>query len=169
MLKLQLHRKWKIMSLVEIIHEAIAPVVEATGFFLEEVHIVSPGNRRVVTCIIDGENNLNLDEVTVVSREIAAVLDVAPFMGDTPFTLEVTSPGVDRPLTQMRHWAKNKTRLVRIVMLNGDAITGRILAVDETGVSLLVGEKDPKEVVVPFADIKRALVEIEFNRKGDDL
>ena len=79
------------MSLVEIIHEAIAPVVEATGFFLEEVHIVSPGNRRVVTCIIDGENNLNLDEVTVVSREIAAVLDVAPFMGDTPFTLEVTS------------------------------------------------------------------------------
>lgn len=157
------------MSLTETIHEAIAPVVEATGFFLEEVHIASPGKRRVITCVVDGENNLNLDEVTSVSREIAAVLDEAPFMGDTPFTLEVTSPGVDRPLTEPRHWAKNKTRLVRVVMVNGDVIAGRIMAVHDAGVSLLVGEKDPKEVVVSFADIKRALVEIEFNRKGDDL
>ena len=157
------------MSLTETIHEAIAPVVEATGFFLEEVHIASPGKRRVVTCVVDGENNLNLDEVTSVSREIAAILDEAPFMGDTPFTLEVTSPGVDRPLTEPRHWAKNKTRLARVVMVNGDVIAGRIMAVHDAGVSLLVGEKDPKEVVVSFADIKRALVEIEFNRKGDDL
>jgi len=157
------------MSLVETVQEALGPVVRATGFFLEEVQIASPGKRCVVTCIIDGENNLNLDQVTLVSREIAAVLDMAPFMGDTPFTLEVTSPGIDRPLTQMRHWVKNKTRLVRAVMLNGEVITGRILEVDQAGVCLLVGEKDPKQIVLPFRDIKRALVEIEFNRKGDDL
>lgn len=157
------------MSLVETIHEALAPVVEATGFFLEEVNVASPGKRRVVTCVVDGVNNLNLDEVTTVSREIAAVLDVAPFMGDTPFTLEVTSPGVDRPLTEPRHWAKNRTRLVRVVMLNGDVVSGRIVEVHDAGVSLLVREKDPKEITLSFADIKRALVEIEFNRKGDDL
>ena len=157
------------MSLVETIQEAIAPVVKATGFFLEEVHIASPGKRRVITCVVDGETNLNLDEVTALSREIAAVLDVARFMGDTPFTLEVTSPGVDRPLTEPRHWAKNKTRLVRVVLLNGDVITGRILEIHGAGVLLLTGEKDPKEVVLPLADIKRAIVEIEFNHKGDDL
>ena len=157
------------MSLVETIQEAIAPAVEATGFFLEEVHITSPGKRRVVTCVVDGKTNLNLDEVTVLSREIAAVLEIAPFMGDTPFTLEVTSPGVDRPLTEPRHWAKNKTRLVRVVLLNGDVITGRILEIHGAGVLLLTGEKDPKEVVLPLADIKRAIVEIEFNHKGDDL
>ena len=156
-------------SLVETIQEAIAPVVEATGFFLEEVHIASPGKRRVIICVVDGETNLNLDEVTALSREIAAVLDVARFMGDTPFTLEVTSPGVDRPLTELRHWVKNKTRLVRVVLLNGDVITGRILEVHGSGVLLLTGEKDPKEVVLPLADIKRAIVEIEFNHKGDDL
>jgi ribosome maturation factor RimP len=157
------------MSLSETIHEAISPVVEATGFFLEEVHIASPGKRRVVTCVVDGENNLNLDEVTAVSREIASVLEVATFMGDTPFTLEVTSPGVDRPLTQPRHWTKNKTRLVRIVMVNGDVIVGRIMEVQDGGILLLVGEKLVTEVIVSFAEIKRALVEIEFNRKGDDL
>jgi ribosome maturation factor RimP len=157
------------MSLGETIHAALAPVVEANGFFLEEVLIVSPGRRRVVTCVVDGQNNLNLDQVAAVSREISAVLDVAPFMGDTPFTLEVTSPGVDRPLTQSRHWAKNKSHLVRVVMLNGDVIAGRIVEVHKATVALLVGEKEPQEVVLPFVDIKRAHVEIEFNRKGDDL
>jgi ribosome maturation factor RimP len=169
MLDVQFHRKWCIMSLVETIHEALAPVVETAGFFLEEVLISSPGKRRVVTCIVDGENNLNLDEVTSVSREIAEVLDAAPFMGQTPFTLEVTSPGVDRPLTQVRHWRKNKTRLVRVVMNNGDVISGRIIDVQDESVLLLVGEKDPKEVNLSFAEIKKSLVEIEFNRKGDDL
>jgi ribosome maturation factor RimP len=90
-------------------------------------------------------------------------------MGDTPFTLEVTSPGVDRPLTEPRHWKKNKSRLVRIVMVNGAVIAGRIIAVQDEGVLLLVGEKPAQEVTVFFAEIKRALVEIEFNRQGDDL
>jgi ribosome maturation factor RimP len=157
------------MSLLETIHEALSPVVGATGFYLEEVHIAAPGKRRVVTCVVDGENSLNLDEVTLISREIAAVLDAAPFMGDTPFTLEVTSPGVDRPLTEPRHWKKNKSRLVRIVMVNGAVIAGRIIAVQDEGVLLLVGEKPAQEVTVFFAEIKRALVEIEFNRQGDDL
>jgi len=169
MLELQLHRKRYLMSLVETIQEALEPVVEAAGFFLEDVHIASPGKRRVVTCVVDGETNLNLDEVTSVSRDIATVLEDAPFMGDTPFTLEVTSPGVDRPLTQPRHWMKNKTRLVRVVMLNGEVIAGRIIEIDEDGVLLLVGEKDAREVKVTFAEMKKALVEIEFNRKGDDL
>lgn len=157
------------MSLLETIYQVLSPVVDATGFYLEEVQIATPGKRRVVTCVVDGEKSLNLDEVTLISREIAAVLDTAPFMGDTPFTLEVTSPGVDRPLTQPRHWKKNKSRLVRIVMVKGDVIAGRIIDVQDEAVLLLVGEKPAEEVTVFFAEIKRALVEIEFNRKGDDL
>ena len=90
-------------------------------------------------------------------------------MGDTPFTLEVTSPGVDRPLTHLRHWKKNKSRLVRIVMVNGDVIAGRIIDVQDEAVVLRVVDRLAEEVTVSFAEIKRALVEIEFNRKGDDL
>lgn len=80
------------MSLVQSITDAITPVVDAAGFFLEDVHIASPGNRRVVTVVVDGTVNLNLDEVTAITKEISAILDESEFMGQTPFTLEVTSP-----------------------------------------------------------------------------
>ncbi len=156
------------MSLVASIEQALTPVVIDAGFFLEEVTLTTAGNRRLVTCIVDGEKSLNMDEVTLISREISNLLEDAPFMGETPFTLEVTSPGVDRPLTLPRHWRKNVTRLVRITQTNGEVVTGRITSSDENAVTLAIEGKVSKEVVVVFADVKKAIVEIEFNRKGDD-
>ncbi|CAB4582073.1 unannotated protein [freshwater metagenome] len=156
------------MSLVASIEQALTPVVIDAGFFLEEVTLTTAGNRRLVTCIVDGEKSLNMDEVTLISREISNLLEEAPFMGETPFTLEVTSPGVDRPLTLPRHWRKNVTRLVRITQTNGEVVTGRITSSDENAVTLAIEGKVSKEVVVVFADVKKAIVEIEFNRKGDD-
>lgn len=155
------------MSLVQSITDAIAPVVDAAGFFLEDVHIASPGNRRVVTVVVDGSVNLNLDEVTAITKEISAILDIS--MGDASYTLEVSSPGVDRPLTLPRHWRKNISRLVRSVMVNGEVVTGRVDAVHDESVCVIVEGKSPHKVELPFVEIKRAQVEIEFNRKGDDL
>lgn len=157
------------MSLVQSITDAITPVVDAAGFFLEDVHIASPGNRRVVTVVVDGSVNLNLDEVTVITKEISAILDESEFMGQTPFTLEVSSPGVDRPLTLPRHWQKNMSRLVRSVMVNGEVVTGRVDVVHDESVCVVIEGKSPHKVELPFVEIKRAQVEIEFNRKGDDL
>ena len=89
-------------------------------------------------------------------------------MGETAFTLEVTSPGVDRPLTLPRHWQKNLKRLVKVVNLDGSVVSGRISAVEESHVVLIEDIKGKsKEHTVAFADVKRATVEIEFNRKGD--
>ena len=157
------------MSLVQSITDAITPAIDAAGFFLEDIHIASPGNRRVVTVLVDGIVNLNLDEVTVITKEISAILDLAEFMGETPFTLEVSSPGVDRPLILPRHWHKNMDRLVRSVMVNGEVVLGRVDAVHDESVCVIVGGKNLKKVELPFVEIKRAQVEIEFNRKGDDL
>ena len=157
------------MAITDQISQLVTPAVEAQGFFLEEVQLVSPGKHRIVTCIVDGESSLNMDQVTAVSRAISELLDEAPFMGETPFTLEVTSPGVDRPLTKPRHFAKNHDRLLKVVKLDGDVVTGRIAANSEDEVTLTVTDKkEVKEVVVAFADIKRATVEIEFNRKDGD-
>ncbi len=152
------------MSLVQSIKDAIAPAIDTAGYFLEEVHIASPGNRRVVTVIVDGKVSLNLDEVTVVTKAISAVLDV--FMDDSPFTLEVSSPGVDRPLTLPRHWQKNVTRLVRSVMVNGEEITGRVEAVHDESVCVIL--ENAHRVELPYVEIKRAQVEIEFSRKDED-
>jgi ribosome maturation factor RimP len=156
------------MSLSEKITELVKPAVEKAGFFLEDVHVVSPGNHRIITCIVDGQIPLNLDQVTSVSREISELLDVANFMDESPFTLEVTSPGVDRPLTLLRHWQKNLNRLVKVVKQDGSVVSGRITTLEESHVLLTEELKGKsKEHTVQFADIKRATVEIEFNRKGD--
>ena len=156
------------MSLSEKITELAQPAVESAGFFLEDVHVLSPGSHRIITCIVDGQTPLNLDQVTSVSRNISELLDTADFMGETAFTLEVTSPGVDRPLTLPRHWQKNVKRLVKVVNLDGSVVSGRISAVDESHVFLIEDIKGKsKEHTVAFVDVKRATVEIEFNRKGD--
>jgi len=156
------------MSLSEKITELVQPAVEKAGFFLEDVHVVSPGNHRIVTCIVDGHTPLNLDQVTSVSRDISELLDAADFMDDTAFTLEVTSPGVDRPLTLGRHWKKNINRLVKVVKHDGSVINGRITSVEESHALLSEDIKGKlTEHTVVFADIQRATVEIEFNRKGD--
>jgi len=156
------------MSLSDKITELVQPAVESAGFFLEDVHVVSPGNHRIVTCIVDGHTPLNLDQVTSVSRDISEILDAADFMDDTAFTLEVTSPGVDRPLTLGRHWKKNINRLVKVVKHDGSVINGRITSVEESHALLSEDIKGKlTEHTVVFADIQRATVEIEFNRKGD--
>jgi ribosome maturation factor RimP len=157
------------MALSDQISQLVTPAVESQGLFLEDVHIVSPGKHRIVTCIVDGLTSLNLDQVTAVSRAISELLDEAAFMGETPFTLEVTSPGVDRPLTVPRHFLKNQGRLLKIVKIDGQVVTGRIVESNETIVTLSFTEKkEEKQVEVAFADIKRATVEIEFNRKDGD-
>ena len=154
------------MSLTQAITDLISPAVTEAGFYLEEVQIASPGNHRTVTCVVDGPTPLNLDQVTVVSRIISELLDTDDFMGETPFTLEVTSPGVDRPLTEVRHWTKNLTRLIKTTLNDGSIITGRLTEFDEINATLVENIKGRiKSHTVAFADIKRAVVEIEFNRK----
>jgi len=156
------------MALKDQISELVTPAVSDLGFYLEDVHVATPGSHRIVTCIVDGDASLNLDQVTSVSRVISELLDEAVFMGETPFTLEVTSPGVDRPLTQPRHFAKNVDRLLKVIKLDGSEVTGRILSNTDEDVTLTVTvKKEPIEEVVTLADIKRAVVEIEFNRKDD--
>lgn len=157
------------MAITDQIAQLVTPAVQAQGFFLEEVLLVSPGKHRIVTCIVDGQSSLNMDQVTAVSRAISELLDEAAFMGEAPFTLEVTSPGVDRPLTKPRHFAKNVDRLLKVVRNDGEVVTGRISANTETELMLSVTEKkEVKEVVIALSDIKRATVEIEFNRKESD-
>ena len=156
------------MALKDQISELVTPAVSDQGFYLEDVHVATPGSHRIVTCIVDGDASLNLDQVTSVSRVISELLDEAAFMGETPFTLEVTSPGVDRPLTQPRHFAKNIDRLLKIVKLDGSEVTGRILSNTDHDVTLTVTvKKETLEQTVSLSEIKRAVVEIEFNRKDD--
>lgn len=157
------------MALKDQIAELITPALKEAGYYLEDINVVSPGNHRIVTVIVDGDAALNLDQVTVASKLVSELVDEAPFMGETPFTLEVTSPGIDRPLTLPRHFAKNVTRLLKVTQNDGVVVTGRITSNTDIDVTLSVVEKkETKEVTILLADIKRAVVEIEFNRKDEN-
>ena len=157
------------MALKDQISELVTPALSQAGYFLEDINIVTPGQHRIVTVIVDGESALNLDQVTVASKLVSELMDEAPFMGETPFTLEVTSPGIDRPLTLPRHFAKNVTRLLKVTKTDGEVVTGRIASNTDSDVTLTVAvKKETQEVVVALADIKRAVVEIEFNRKDEN-
>ena len=156
------------MALKDQIAELITPALQEAGYYLEDINVVSPGNHRIVTVIVDGEAALNLDQVTVASKLVSELVDEAPFMGETPFTLEVTSPGIDRPLTLPRHFTKNVSRLLKVTQNDGVVVTGRITSNTDLDVTLSVVEKKvTKDVTILLADIKRAVVEIEFNRKDE--
>jgi ribosome maturation factor RimP len=157
------------MALKDQIAELITPALQEAGYYLEDINVVSPGNHRIVTVIVDGEAALNLDQVTVASKLVSELVDEAPFMGETPFTLEVTSPGIDRPLTLPRHFTKNVTRLLKVTQNDGVVVTGRITSNTDLDVTLSVVEKKvTKDVTILLTDIKRAVVEIEFNRKDEN-
>ena len=143
------------MSLNEDISAAIRPIIEASGNYLEELTITSAGKVKILTVIVDSDSHLNLDQITAVTKEISEVIETLEELGDSAFTLEVTSPGIDRPLTKPRHWRKNFDRLVKITMTSGKDIQGRIGEATETNV--LVGDQK-----VSFEDIKRAVLESEF-------
>ena len=143
------------MGKKEDISAAITPALEALGFYLEDVTITSAGRRSMLTVIVDGDTHLSLDQVTSATKAIGEIVESVQSLGETPFTLEVTSPGLDRPLTKVRHWQKNINRLVKVVLLDGSEIKGRIIDVSE--VSATVDEKN-----INYSDIKRATLEIEF-------
>lgn len=143
------------MGKKEDISAAITPALEALGFYLEDVTITSAGRRSMLTVIVDGDTHLSLDQVTSATKAIGEIVESIQSLGETPFTLEVTSPGLDRPLTKVRHWQKNINRLVKVVLHDGSEIKGRINEVNET--NSLVGE-----IKVNYSDIKRATLEVEF-------
>lgn len=100
-----------------------------------------------------------MDEVTQATKAISEIVENIPALGSTPFTLEVTSPGVDRPLTKPRHWRKNIDRLVKIILQDGNEIKGRIKSASEISAKI-------DEVEISYTDIKRANLEIEFKQVG---
>ncbi|HEY0699050.1 MAG TPA: ribosome maturation factor RimP [Micromonospora sp.] len=158
----------------------IEPVVVAAGYDLEDLSVSRAGRRHVVRVIVDGDDGINLDAVAEVSRAVSAALDKAEESGGDlvagEYQLEVSSPGVDRPLTLPRHWRRNVGRLVRVTAKGAGVapgegappaepaerqVTGRVTAADEDGVAL---DLDGRTARWSYADLGPGRVQVEFNR-----
>lgn len=134
------------------------------GLDLEAVELTPAGKRRVLRIAVDRDGGVTMDDVAEATREVGRLLDSSDVMGEQPYTLEVTSRGVDRPLTLPRHWRRNRGRLVKVTRADG-ALTGRVTASDDEAATLEVSGEEHR---VPYAEVERALVQIEFNRPADD-
>lgn len=139
--------------------------LRALGLDIEAVEITPAGKRRILRIAVDKDGGVTLDEVAEATREVNDVLDGSDVMGEQPYTLEVTSRGVDRPLTLPRHWRRNAGRLVKVTFTDGSSATGRIRDSGEESVTL---EVSGKQRTVAYAEVAKALVQVEFNRpKGE--
>ncbi|HTF06770.1 MAG TPA: ribosome maturation factor RimP [Asanoa sp.] len=138
----------------------VEPMVGEAGYDLEDLTISRAGRRFVVRVVVDKDGGLDLDAVADMSRAVSAALDAAEESGDDLVTgeyqLEVSSPGVDRPLTLPRHWRRNIGRLVKV-----GPLTGRVVGVDDAGVMLDVAGE---HTAIAHDDLGTGRVQVEFNR-----
>jgi ribosome maturation factor RimP len=142
----------------------IEPAVAAAGLDLESVRMTVAGKRRLLRIVVDSDHGVSLDDVADVSREVSAVLDASNALGDVPYTLEVSSPGVDRPLTEPRHWRRARGRLVRAKAAGEGSVEGRLLAADADGVTLGLPGGERR---FPYADLGAGRVQVEFGKIPD--
>ena len=142
----------------------LAAPIEALGLDLEAVDLSKAGKRSVLRVAVDRDGGVDLDDIAAATGEVSRTLDDTDVMGGGSYTLEVSSPGVDRPLTLPRHWRRNSARLVKVTLADGTELTGRIVGADETGADLDV-EGEARRV--DFGDVAKARIQIEFKRPAD--
>lgn len=148
--------------------DALAQPLAALGLDLEAVDLSSAGRRRVLRVAVDKDGGITLDDVAEATREVNRVLDEGDLMGEQPYTLEVSSPGVDRPLSAPRHWRRNQGRLVKVTLVGGRTFTGRIGSSDEEGADLeFEGSAPGGPRRVPYAEVVKARVQVEFHKSKE--
>jgi ribosome maturation factor RimP len=160
----------------ERLRALLEPAVQSHRLYLEDVAIHIAGSNRVVHVVVDlpqeETGGVSLDVIADISKELSDILDSDPTTDSRPYDLEVSSPGVGRPLTEPRHWHRARGRMVNVNVIQGENVTGRISSVDDAGVTLVpeiavkkgMKPKQGNPVKLPFDKIRSGKVEIEFSR-----
>lgn len=143
------------------LEELLAPVVSASGLELDSVTRTRSNAMPLLRVVVEapiGAEGIDSDTLADVSRAISKILDVAdPIDGE--YLLEVSTPGAERELTKVGHWMRQVGRLVRIKLRAGGYVSGRVVAADETRVTIDV---DGESRVINYQDIRKARARIDF-------
>ncbi|MGH3329491.1 MAG: ribosome maturation factor RimP [Streptomycetales bacterium] len=150
-----------VSSLRDRLVQLLGPVISSAGADLEDVEVTPAGKRRVLRVVVDRDGGVGLDDIAELSRNVSGVLDGSDAMGGRPYVLEVTSPGVSRPLTQPRHWRRARARLVAVQCAGGGEVVGRVVEADDDAATLDVGGATRR---LPYSEVRRARVRVEFGR-----
>lgn len=150
----------------DVLVAGLSSPLAAMGVDLEGIEVSKAGRRHVVRVVIDRDGGVDLDTVAEVSRAVSDLLDSEPLAAvlPGPFVLEVTSPGVDRPLTLERHWRRAASRLVVVTLTDGTQVTGRVVEATRSALALRV---DDVVIHYPWGDVVHGVVQVEFAKFGD--
>lgn len=145
---------------------AVAAPLGTVDLDVDSVVITPAGKRRLLRVAVDKDGGVTLDDIAEATKIVSATLDEQGLMGEGSYTLEVSSPGVDRPLTLPRHWRRNIGRLVKVTTTDNETISGRITSTDERAAEVDVNGK-PRSLA--YGAVAKAKIQIEFNRtEGDE-
>ena len=152
----------KAVMLKDKLLELLMPEIESLGYELVELDVPAPGGSGVLRIYIDGEEGIGLDDCERVSHRVSGVLDVEdPIPGQ--YVLEVSSPGLDRPLRTEDHFRRQAGRVVKVVLVPGRPgrrrYKGKIVGIDG---GVLEIEVDGEGVTLPLSDIESARLVPEF-------
>jgi ribosome maturation factor RimP len=149
-------------TIIKQVGTVARPVLEELGLELLEVQYRREQNGWVLRLIIDRLDGVSLDDCAAASREIGQLLDIEDFI-DQAYNLEVSSPGLDRPLKSMddfKRFTGRKAKIKTVAPIAGEHVfIGRIQQTDGETIILDVG---PKEVRIPFPEVAKARLEVEF-------
>ncbi len=145
------------------IREIIEPVINALGVELDDIEFKKMRGKALLRVFIEKEGGVTIDDCEAVSREIEAVLDVEDPI-PCAYVLEVSSPGLDRPLKSEKDFRRFSGRTVRVVTrepVDGQTFfIGRLVEAGDEKISLLLPEK--RKVTIPYGNISRARLEVEI-------
>lgn len=149
-------------TVIERVEAVALPVLEESGLELVDIQYRREQNGWILRLIIDKQDGLNLNDCAAVSREISQLLDIESFI-DQAYNLEVTSPGLDRPLKSIAEFERFVGRKAKIKTI--DPIAGEhvfIGKINRTEGESIVLEVGTKEVTILFSQVAKAKLEVEF-------
>jgi len=149
-------------SIIKLVTEKTEGLIEGSALFLVDVKIKPTNNIKV---FLDGDAGITIDAVSKINRALYAQLEESGLFPEGDFSLEVSSPGVDEPLKFFRQYRKNIGRKVEVTLNDDQVHNGVLKEATETEVTLeeMIGKKkEKKEVVIPFDNIKKTIVQISF-------
>ena len=148
--------------------DLLTPLALADGYDVEDVVVTPAGSRRLVRVLADRDGGISLDDIATLSHTVSEALDSSDVMGTGPYVLEVSSPGVDHPLTLARHWRRATGRLVSVTVAGTGPVTARVVRVtgDDGSAVVTMALADGTELVQPLAALGKGAVQVEFSRPG---
>ena len=147
--------------------ELVSELVQSKGYDVEDVVVTNAGKHSAVRIMVDSDAGIELDAAAEISRLVSELFDSLEEIGEAPYTLQVTSPGIDRPLTAERHWRRARGRKARIDLAD-ETVVGRIGVLGEDSVAVVMNGRGGLTVrEIPLADVQKAVVQVEFSKPSD--